>query len=284
MTRRLRFAAIAAAIGPVALAGSAWSGSGPASAQVAPLLRHALASWSHFPIRATPRPIVLIDGDNVNAPGTGFSDDADKEAFLDGAIVPPATFPAGPRSAAGGPVISAAGALRILRNPPGSGPAATTQLVVTSIEFDTGLFQTDRGVRRLPAWAFQFQGVGDPAQVLAVSPARLFSPRSNDDRGQAVGSAALGANGRTLTVDFSGAPAGNGPCDASYRISVAVSRVAVAVAVRTLPSRSGSSGVVACAEPGYDRHLTTTLSAPLGHRVVVDAESAMPVPVLEAAH
>jgi hypothetical protein len=278
------------AAGPLALAGSAWCGASPASAQVAPQLRHALASWERFPVRATPRPLVLIDGDNVNAPATGFADDADKEAFLEGAFVAPATLPAGPSSAGGIPVISAADALDILRHPPGSGPPATTQLVITNVAFGTGLFQTDRGIRHLPAWTFEFQGVSDPAQVLAVAPGRLFSAQPVAGRGQMVGPAVLGANGRTLTVDFPGAPAGHGPCDASYRISVAESRAAVAVAVHTVPvvhtvpAHGGSSGAVTCAEPAYDRHLATELSAPLGHRVVVDAVSAMPVTVQVSAH
>jgi hypothetical protein len=281
MTGRLRVVATTMAIGTAALAGSAWSGSTPASAHVTPQLRHALASWSRFPVRATPRPIVLIDGDDVSGPATGFSSGADKEAFLDGAIVAPATLPVAPASAAGGPAISAASALYILRHPPGSGPAAATQLVVTNVAFGTGIFQTDRGDRQLPAWTFQFQGVNDPAQVLAVAPTRLFSAPVAD-RGSTVGAATLRSDGRTLTIEFVGSPPGNGPCDASYRISVAESRVAVAVGVRAVPSHRSASGAVACTLEGYSRHLITVLSVPLGHRVVVDGTSALPVPVSEA--
>ena len=263
--------------------GAAW-----ASPHAPGQIRRALAVWVHFPVNASNRPVVLIGDDNVNAPSGGFSDNDYKIAFLDGSITTPTDFPSGPASADQLPVMSAAEAFGLLHGQPGKVPTADMRLNVTSIDFGTGLFQTDRGVRRLPAWLFSFQGVQNPAEVLAVSRTALFSPRQVGYRESTV-AATLGPNDRTLTVSFAGAPAGNGPCDASYAMDVAESKTAVAVWVHgvvtnrsaqpTSTDVSRTTIPVACALPAYPRHLTTSLPGPLGNRVVVDAFSLAAVPV-----
>jgi hypothetical protein len=273
-------AAILAAVGGLAT-GPAW-----ASQDTTARLQRALAAWAHFPVDAPTRPIVLIDGDSVNGPSSGFSDDADKIAYLDGSIVTPTTFPSGPTSADHLPLISAVAAFNMLRGHPATGPTSDRELNVAAIVLGTGLFQTDRGPRRLPAWQFRFQGVQDAAEVLAVSQTALFSPRKVGNT-PSMTAAALGSDDRTLTVTFPGAPAGNGPCDASYGIDVAESKTAVAISIHETtppapPKRSAATSPsipVACALPAYPRHLTTTLPRPLGKRVVVDAVNLTAVPV-----
>jgi hypothetical protein len=225
---------------------------------------------------------VLLDNDDINAPASGFADDADKIAYLDGAIATPPVLPSGPASVAGFALTSAETAFALLKETPGSGPAPTVQLQVVAVQLGTGFFQTDRGVRPQPAWLFALRGVQDPAEVLAVSPAAFFTPHGAGNRPQVVGPATLASNGRTLTVSFPGAPAGTGPCDASYTMDIAESRTAVAVVVHALPHRDRASGAVACALPAYGRQLTTVLSRPLGQRVVVDAASAAAVRVTRA--
>jgi hypothetical protein len=89
----------------------------------------------------------------------------------------------------------------------------------------------------------------------------------------------LGPGGRVLTVRFTGAPAGRGPCTAGYSVRAASSATAVAIAVTEHPHGSGN---VACAAVGYRHQVTTRLPAPLGARVLVDAASRAAVAVTTA--
>ena len=242
----------------------------------------ALAAWSHFPVNASPRLLILIDGDNVNAPALGFPSDDTKAAYDDGDMTAPSRFLTGPRSAAGFLLVSSQSAFNTLKGAAISGPPATTALVVTSVMLGTSVFRTDRGQRTLPAWLFSFQGVQYPAQVLAVAPTRIFSPRrvtlpdATPESSLPVGSATLGADRRTLTVEVAGAPKGSGPCDATYSLRTGASQKAVAVAIsQVVHYKSG----VGCLLQASLIHLNTKLAKPLGNRVVVDAYSAAAVPV-----
>jgi hypothetical protein len=242
----------------------------------------ALSAWSHFPVHESPRPLVLIDGDNVNAPALGFPSDDTKAAYDDGDITRPSSFPTGPWSVAGFPLVSSQSAFNTLKGAALSGPPATTALVVTSVNLGTSVFQTDRGQRTLPAWLFSFQGVQNPAQVLAVAPSRIFTPRrvtlpdAIPESSLPVGSATLASDHRTLTVEVAGAPEGTGPCEATYSLRTGASKKAVAVAVdQVVHYKSG----VGCLLQGALIPLDTKLAKPLGNRVVVDAYSATAVPV-----
>jgi hypothetical protein len=148
------------------------------------------------------------------------------------------------------------------------------------VNLGTGVFWTDRGPRRLPAWLFTFRGVADPAAVLAVTPAAIYTPPADPaPKPPFITGARLGADGRTLTVQFTGAAAGTGPCTASYSLRLAASREAVAVAVTGHPH----GGNVICAAIGYPRHVTSVLNGPLGSRVLVDAASGTAIPVILSA-
>ena len=243
----------------------------------------ALAAWSKFSVQASPRPLVLIDGDNVNAPAFGFPNNDTKLAYEDGTLAAPSSFPTGPHAAAGFPLSSSQSAFNALKAAATSGPPATAPLVVTSVGLGTGVFATDRGRRSLPAWLFSFQGVENPAQVLAVSPRRIFAPPQRIvvqgsvlQSSPTVGSATLARNHRTLTVGFAGAPEGTGPCQATYSLTVGASRTAVAAVVHAVTHYKGD---VACLLQASFNQLTTTLRVPLGKRVVVDADSLMAAPV-----
>jgi hypothetical protein len=78
------------------------------------------------------------------------------------------------------------------------------------------------------------------------------------------------AGDRRLVVRFPGAPGGKGPCTERYTSDVKESKQALAIAI--IP-HANDSGPQACALPAYTRHLTIKLAAPLGSRVVVDADS-----------
>lgn len=268
---------LAAGVAAALLAGCGSARVGASQPQPGPgqqLLR-ALRAWSGFPVRASPRPLVII-GQRVADPLHGFPAGADKLAYLERAIRAPATWPSGVPAAAGFPLISAREAFGVFMSTAGKGPPAAARLTVTTVRLGSALFQTDRGSRWLPAWLFGFAGIQGSAAVLAVGPARIFSPAGLPASGSPVVSGArLGPDGRTLTVEFTGAPSGTGPCTAGYGLRFAISRSAIAVAVR----EHAHGGDVACSSVGYPRRVTEVLPVPLGARVVVDAASSTAVTV-----
>ena len=242
-------------------------------------VQHVLRAWSAFPASASPRPLVLA-GPRIADPRGGFPTGAAKLAYAEGAFDLPATLPSGPAAAAGFPLITSRAAAGVLRSAAAKGPPAASRLTVTSVRLGTGLFATDRGVRRLPAWLFGFAGIPDPAAVLAVAPSRIFAPPAGPASSASPDvSARLGPDQRTLTVRLFGAAAGSGPCTASYSVRQAASPAAVAVVVREHPH----GGAVACSSVAYLRQVKVVLSAPLGGRVLVDAASGAAIPVIIAA-
>ena len=279
---RARLGAAVAVAGSLALALAAGCGVGGVSGArpAGPQLRRALQAWSGFPAAASPRPLVLA-GPDVADPPVGFPSGAAKLAYLEGAVRFPARLPRGPAAARGFRLISARQAVTVFRAGAADGPPAGSSLRVTTVRLATAMFLTDRGMRRLPAWLFGFAGIRGRAAVLAVAPAQIFTPPvQRDGRPPLVTSAVLAPGGRNLTVEFTGAAPGHGPCTAGYSMQFALSATAVAVAVRE--HRHGS-GNVACLLIGYPRHLTATLPVPLGGRVVVDAASRTAVPVTATA-
>ena len=245
------------------------------------ILQAALVAWSNFPSAAPRRPVVLLYGDKVNAPAQGFSDDALKEAFLDGAIAGPDSLPSGPTSSDGVDLITSQQAITILTVPSGSGPQATLTIQVTKVALGTDTFQTDRGMLPLPAWQFRMQGVQNPASVLAISPIEEFTPPQPSNRPQVVGAGTIGRDQRTLLLTFAGPPAGTGPCEANFVASSAESASAVAVSLRSITSPKYKN--VACTQMAVDRHLTIALLTPLRNRVVIDASSLMAVLVTKVS-
>ena len=280
--RRYRVAAagtLAAAALLIVGCGASEPGTAASQAQQASQLAWALREWSGFPVSASPRPLVLAavagSPSRIADPMTGFRDSADKLAYLDRAIDVPAALPGGPAAAAGYPLISARQGLRLLMSGAVQGPPATVRLKITGVRLGTHAFDTDRGAQRLPAWLFSFASVQSPAAVLAVSPARLYTPPGHQpETPPVVDGAKLGADGRTLTVDFTGLAAGTGPCTAGYSLRFAQSRTAVAVSV----VEHDHPGSDSCSSVGYVRHATAVLPAPLAARVLVDAASGTAIP------
>lgn len=132
-----------------------------------PELMVALRAWAAFPVNVRPRALVLTS-DPVTAPSRGFLTTELKEAFLSGAFLDPAVFPAGPARAGGYPVVGARDALAVLRaegSPANGAPAPPIPLPITGVRFGAAPFSTDRGTRSLPVWLFSLQGVHDPAAV-----------------------------------------------------------------------------------------------------------------------
>ena len=249
------------------------------------VLQRALAAWADFPVNASPRPLVLPDGDDqiVASPAFGVSSNDQKLAFGEGAIDPPPILPSTPTEADGYGLITAGQAFRELSA--GNGQSlTTTRIQTTSVTLGTASFDDDRGAVQLPAWVVTFGGgVTGSQEVLAVSPAStspIPAPLLAVSGLSMFYQAELSSDGRTLTVDTGGAPPGSGPCDARYSLEVASSDTAVAIGVVVQPNPAPSDQV--CGYPEMLTQLTTVLTAPLGARVVVNVQ-AQPVEVTESS-
>jgi hypothetical protein len=239
-------------------------------------LDRALTAWNRFPVGASPRPILLLAGNTLD-PEFGFPDTASKIAYGEGSINPPSTWPSSPGSSKGFRIVGASTAFKSLTTPTDHpiGTPETPPLVTTGVQLGSGRFLTDRGYRDLPAWLFALSGVQNPAKVLAVGTASIFSALStNGGVSPSEKSVTIGSDGRRMVVAFVGAAAGTGACTADYTLSVTESKQAVAVAVITHLHRAAHSAPdLACSAVGYPRHATAELKAPLGARVVVDAQT-----------
>jgi hypothetical protein len=262
-------------------------GAGPGSERVITGRQPAselLQAWAAFPVDASTRPLVLVGG-LVLGPSK-FLDGQAKLDFMNGAFDGPPSLPAGPASANGYPVISAAAAIALLRSQSHGAPPSpsTSHLTITDARFGAETFLTDRGERTLPAWLFTFARVDGTVAVLAVSPHSAWLPAglaAGDFGASFVNGARIARDHRTLTAGFTGAPAGTGPCTASYALSLTESPTAVVVTV-TESSHNPSPQTV-CTLVGYLRTATAVLAVPLGARVVVDAVSGQPVAVVGTA-
>lgn len=110
--------------------------------------RAALQLWSKFPADRVPRPVVLL-GSRVDSSG-GFVTGAAKGAFLSGAIDVAVDVPVG--------------VLETL--PRRRSQFQGSPITVTAANADEADFQTDRGMRRLPAWRLRITGMRTDCLVL----------------------------------------------------------------------------------------------------------------------
>jgi predicted small lipoprotein YifL len=222
-----------------------------------------IQAWRGFPATATPRPVVLA-GPAVLDPRRGFPHDDAKLAYGTGAITMPARLPAGPATADGFPVISAAAAASRLQP---KGQPRGVPLRVTSVRLGAASFSTDRGPRTLPAWLFTFAGVPDPAAVLAVDRPARYVPAGVPDTTNG-GTVHVSTDGRTLTVGYIGGIPGSGPCESAQVAAATESGAAVVIRLTPVPTATLSTPV-ACPAIGYQRTAPVALRAPLGGRVVI---------------
>jgi hypothetical protein len=232
----------------------------------------ALQLWAGFPVNASPRPLVLT-GQAINDPATGFPDSDGKVAYLSGSYDLATALPPGTTTSGGQQVITAADALDALRAMGAGNKPVTPRLQITDVQLGTSLFYTDRGQQSLPAWLFTFAGIAEPASVLAIPVANRW-PHTGIP-GYARFDVQLAGDGRHLTIGFSGYASGSGPCNAEYTADVAQSSTAIAVTIRQLPNPNMKPDTM-CIAMGYGRSLDVTLSATLGNRVIID-ETGAPV-------
>jgi hypothetical protein len=263
------------------------AGSGPVSSRVvttatSPTSR-ALRMWAGFPVKASPRPLVLA-GPAILDPSSGFRSGEDKIAYGSGNFEVAAPLPTDTATASGQHVIAADAALNLLRTPGANNTSGTTRLKITRADLGSGVFSTDRGPRSLPAWMFTFAGVAQPARVLAIRATDRW-PRPNMPSGVSVDGVSISSDGRQVTLQFVGGPPGSGPCGAQYAADIAQTATAVQLSVRGLPATAAqlsarslpnpnSSATAACTAVGYARTVTVNLEPALGNRVLIAANGA----------
>lgn len=264
------------------LAGCGGSGVGLTREQRA--AEEALKLWSGFPATATPRPVVPVGDGVVVGPDGGFGTGAAKLAFLEGHLALRTSLPKTPALVHGSRVISAKQALKLMKSNAGPDLSPKLSLAITAVQLSSASFATDRGLRRLPAWAFSLNGVANPVYVLALTRATSFTPPATRQLlPSVVGAyeedhAAILGNGRVIRLTFVGGPAGHHPCDISYTTGSLADNHAVAFWITPHPVKTHGAGVI-CDAVGYSRTVVLRLAKPLGGRALVDAASGGQVPV-----
>jgi hypothetical protein len=255
--------AIVAGVGLAVALGYAgiWPQASPGATNVQ--LEHSLLVWSGFPANQKGRPVVL-SGSRILGPVGGFPDKADQSAFSDGAIDAPPSYPAATASDDGYMLISPQDAVNLMESTDATGQ----RLRITRITLGTDTFQTDRGLRVLPAWLVWFAGIRKPAAVDATS---NFNPPGGISQSAtpAIESAWLASDKRTLTITYT---ASGHPC-AGYKLTMAESHTAVAVAPIELRIRLRTCSAI--------RRSVIRLGSPLDGRVLVDGTTGQPVTVLD---
>jgi len=257
--------------------------------------REALALWARFPANADPRPIVGAGTGSINLPAAGFATGDAKIAYLEGRLRAGLRLPAGPASTDGYQLISAAAAIVQLRagTHPEPGLPRPPVLVVTRAQLGSGVFGTDRGRERLPAWVLRVTGIRGPVQVLAVAPPRQWPEPTTTRELTKLGvhdSAEESVTGsptsRKLSINFIGGPAGHRPCDFSYTATAYASAHAIAIVVAEHPVpepvRPNGLATVACALVGYERSASVRLASALGGRVVIAGDDGAALPVSQS--
>ena len=228
--------------------------------------------WSRFPATADPRPLVLTEQYVIEQVGQrGYIDNEDAKAAVgSGAIDLPADIPVSPLTAGGFPLLSATDAVARNYRRLGSDPNSP-RVGATKVALGIAPFQTDRGPQELPAWRLTFPNVEGSVAILAVADSAIFEWTGIGSTEQAK----LSADGRTITLMFTGAEEGTGDCTSEYTLTARESTASVELNLVEHPFRSGAT----CLAIGYGRSASATLDRPLAGRVVVLTQFTGPAPV-----
>ena len=220
-------------------------------------VREALDFWRDFPVDAQSRPLVLT-GETVLV-GGGFPSDEVKQALLGGRVEAAGLVP--------DEVVRALSAPRHRALVAGRGAR------ITGARRATGVFETDRGPRELPAWQVSIEGMDGYVSVLdpalargAVGPEGLDGATGTDMR------AWIGQDACSVVLRFLGSPA---QFTDYPRALVFESATAVAVAPVSVELVTGDRPLYA-----QEREVAARLIEPLGPRVLVDYRTGCPVPVV----
>ncbi|MGW1990849.1 hypothetical protein [Embleya sp. NPDC001921] len=165
------------------------------------------------------------------------------------------------------------------------GTAESPRLTVASATATTRTVQTTEGAATVPAWEIAFAGTSVRVTTLAVT---TDPPPSSRGAFGSASTATVGADGRTVTVGFSGSPDGPGPCGNDYELVTVQRDRVVAVAPVTIPkpgpTADGAGHPLACPAIAAMRTETVVLDAPLGNRALIgtDGLPLAPAPTIPA--
>ncbi len=179
-------------------------------------------------------------------------------------------------------LISAPDALARLKADAGAGSCPEcTPLRIVAARLSTAEMRTSRGPAQVPVWEFSLDGTAVRVTRLATAGYVQVKPPPWDPNNPPVGlsimSATGRADGRELTVTFTGAPDGaDKPCGADYTAEAVESDLAIVVIV--IEHANGLP--VPCTAVGAMRTVTAHLSSPLGKRAVLEVQQGLPVEVL----
>jgi hypothetical protein len=162
-------------------------------------------------------------------------------------------------------------------NWPRSGPAAapTRAATVTGAQPAVVTIRTGRGLASVPAWRFTVAGLGWKVSEVAVArdalvvlPGYVPIPRAGQNTPGVNGLTAFPADGRTLTLSFTGSA-----CDAAWGAYRYESNGTVVAGSWEKPS----AGNTPCPAVGMPRTARVMLARPLGTRVILDVASGLPL-------
>jgi hypothetical protein len=150
-------------------------------------------------------------------------------------------------------------------------------LLVLDAELGSVAIETTHGPATAPAWIFTLRDTRVRVFHVAVDPRQEVVVPHLDAAGfghQHLESASISPDGRTLTVEFTGAggPASE-PCGADYEAKAVESEFAVTVIV----VEHRYEGSQMCAAMGFERRVEVALRDELGDRPVLDLSTGTPV-------
>ncbi|MFC5747953.1 hypothetical protein [Actinomadura rugatobispora] len=183
------------------------------------------------------------------------------------------------------PVVSAADAISTARSSfCESQDCGVPALEVTGARLRSAPMETAHGRASVPVWMLDLEGTPVRLALKATDPRlepEALKPRFQPGGGvyAPVSRVEAPTQGSSMTVQYIGAPPGEGPCSAEYRARVVEGETAVVAIVQARPRREPVEGV-ACAPAGTLRREVISLSRPLGERVVLDLAQGLPVPVI----
>jgi hypothetical protein len=182
------------------------------------------------------------------------------------------------------PVVSAAQALTaVLAESCAEQSCPGRALRVTGATLTSIPVRTAHGLAAAPAWLFTVADTPVRLARIAVEPdvalypaGPMFQPGGGVYAG--VGRGVPDRAGTAMSVQFTGATPGAGPCDGEYLAHIVEGTSAVVVVVQPRPRRHPNQHVL-CQPAGTLRSQTVYLSGPLGDRVLLDLSQGWPVAV-----
>jgi hypothetical protein len=146
-------------------------------------------------------------------------------------------------------------------------------LEIRYAEPSTASFPTDRGPMELPAWDLYLEGASEPARLLAVDDAQLFTPPNPIGQTHRVHGAKIDVTGTEVTLAFTGGS------DSIKNYTAAVEESEQAAVVSIVEHRVPGTESKFVAAVGYLRELVFNLEKPLGSRVLVNGDNGSAVTV-----